>query len=136
VVDDDRDVQEVLRVALTNGGYRIACAGNGREALDYLRSHDETCVILLDMMLPGMDGAEFRRAQLRDRSLAGIPVILMSGAPGVDHRGTELAVRRVVRKPVDLDELRDAVFLATRNCPNGSLSDELAAVKARPVSSG
>jgi CheY-like chemotaxis protein len=82
---------------------------NGREALDHLRSHAETCVILLDLMLPVMDGMHFRAIQLHDRSLAWIPVILMSGAPDNDRRARELGARRLVRKPLDLDEVKAAL---------------------------
>lgn len=109
VVDDDADVRELLRVALQAEGYDVAAVGNGREALNHLRSHADTCIILLDLMLPIMDGAHFRTAQLHDRSLAWIPMILMSGAPGADRRAHELGARRLVRKPLDLDDVRQAL---------------------------
>jgi DNA-binding response OmpR family regulator len=66
-------------------------------------------VILLDLMLPIMDGVHFRTVQLRDRSLAWIPVILMSGAPDNDRLARELGARRLVRKPLDLDEVKWAL---------------------------
>ncbi|MCU1386327.1 MAG: Two-component response regulator [Acidobacteria bacterium] len=109
VVDDDPDVRELLRVALRTEGYHVACVGNGREALNHLRSHADTCMILLDLMLPIMDGTDFRSAQLNDRSLAWIPVILMSGATDSDRRARELGVRSLVRKPLDLDEVKQAL---------------------------
>jgi two-component system, chemotaxis family, chemotaxis protein CheY len=111
VVDDDVDAREMLTVALTAGGYGVAGVPNGREALHYLRSHAETCVILLDLMLPVMDGASFRQAQLRDRSLAWIPVVVMSAAIDADQRAREIGARRLVRKPLDLDEVRDTLRL-------------------------
>ena len=109
IVDDDADVQEVLAVALRPDGYRVACVGDGREALHHLRSHANTCIILLDLMLPAMDGTDFRTAQLHDRSLAWIPVILMSGSPEAERRAREMGVRRLVRKPLDLDEVKLAL---------------------------
>ena len=109
VVDDDADTRELLRVALSADGYRVSTADDGREALDHLRSHDETCVVLLDLMLPQMDGIHFRSAQLRDRSLAWIPLIVMSGAVDGDRQARALGAREVLRKPLDLDELRQAV---------------------------
>jgi CheY-like chemotaxis protein len=109
IVDDDADVRELLRVALETEGYRVACAANGRDALNHLRSHDETCVIVLDLLLPVMDGRQFRRAQLRDRSLAWIPVVLMSGSTDPERAGRELGARRLVRKPLDLDEVKQAL---------------------------
>jgi len=109
VVDDDADVREMLRIALRAEGYEVACVANGREALHHLRSHAETCVILLDLMLPVMDGTHFRAVQLHDRSLAWIPMILLSGAPDNDRRARELGARRLVRKPLDLDEVKEAL---------------------------
>ncbi len=105
VVDDDADMRELLRVALTSEGYRVATSPNGREALHHLRSHASTCIILLDLMLPMMDGAHFRTAQLLDRSLAWIPVVVMSAAIDADRRARELGARRLVRKPLDLELL-------------------------------
>ena len=109
VVDDDADVRELLRVVLLAEGYNVAAVDNGREAMDHLRSHADTCMILLDLMLPIMDGTHFRTAQLQDRSLAWIPVILMSGASDTDRRARELGARRLVRKPLDLDEVKEAL---------------------------
>ena len=109
VVDDDADVRELLRVALQSDGYDVAGVNNGREALHHLRSHADTCIILLDLMLPVMDGTHFRTAQLHDRSLAWMPVILMSGAPDTERVAREMGVRRLVRKPLDLDEVKQAV---------------------------
>jgi len=109
VIDDDGDVCEMLRVALTADGYDVAAAANGRDALMYLRSHAETCMIVLDLLLPQMDGTHFRQAQLRDRSLAWIPLIVMSGGVDADRRARELGARRFVRKPLNLDEIRLAL---------------------------
>lgn len=111
VVDDDADIRELLRVALTADGYEVAGVAHGREALHYLRSHAQTCMIVLDLMLPVMDGAQFRRAQLHDRSLAWIPVIVMSAAVDAHRRGRELGARHLLRKPLDLDEVRRTLRL-------------------------
>jgi CheY-like chemotaxis protein len=109
VVDDDQEVRELLRVALAGNGYRVGCAPNGREALHYLRSHADTCIILLDLLLPVMDGERFRESQLRDRSLAWIPLVVMSGALDADRRARQLGARSLVRKPLDLDDVREAL---------------------------
>ena len=109
VVDDDAEIRELLRVALEGEDYDVACVGNGREALNHLRSHADTCIILLDLMLPVMDAADFRAAQHQDRSLAWIPVILMSGAPDSERLARELGARRLIRKPLDLDAVREAL---------------------------
>src|SRR5580765_692936 len=109
IVDDDADVRELLRIALETEGYTVGCVADGRDALHYLRSHADTCLILLDLMLPVMDGRHFRRVQLQDRSLAWIPIVLMSGAADPERSARELGARRLVRKPLDLDEVKRAL---------------------------
>jgi len=109
IVDDDADVRELLRIALTAEEFQVAGVENGRAALNHLRSHADTCIILLDLLLPVMDGRHFRAAQLRDRSLAWIPVIVMSGGPDSDRQARELGARHLVRKPLDLDAVKHAL---------------------------
>jgi len=111
VVDDDAEIRELLRIALSADGYVVDGVPNGREALHYLRSHADTCIVILDLMLPVMDGAAFRAAQLRDRSLAWIPIVVMSAAIDADRRAREIGARRFVRKPVNLDDVRQALRL-------------------------
>jgi CheY-like chemotaxis protein len=109
VVDDDPDVRELLRVSLAADGYRVACAGNGRDALTYLQSHTDTCVVLLDLRLPIMDGEKFRAAQMRDRSLAWIPVVLMSGGLEAAQKARDVGARGFIRKPLDIDQVRSTL---------------------------
>jgi CheY-like chemotaxis protein len=109
VVEDDPELRELLRVVLTGDGYMVAAVGNGRAALQHLRSTASTCMIVLDLSLPVMDGRQFRAAQLRDRSLAWIPVVLLSGDGEAAQLARQLGVRSFVRKPVDVDELRRAL---------------------------
>ena len=109
VVDDDPDSQEVVRLALSGDGYSVATATNGRDALVHLRSTADTCIIVLDLTLPQMDGPRFRAAQLRDRSLAWIPVVVLSGAIDGAALARQLGARAFVPKPVDLDRLRAAL---------------------------
>ena len=109
VIDDDAEVRELLSVALTADGYQVDSVSDGREALHHLRSHAETCIILLDLMLPVMDGVQFRTAQLRDRSLAWIPAVVMSAAIDGARLARELGARRFVRKPLDFEDVRHAL---------------------------
>jgi CheY-like chemotaxis protein len=109
IVDDDSDSQDMLRLALGAAGYTIATASNGRDALMHLRSTADTCIIVLDLSLPHMDGTQFRVAQLRDRSLAWIPVVVLSGSIDGAVRARELGARAFIPKPVDLDRLRAAL---------------------------
>jgi CheY-like chemotaxis protein len=109
VVEDEPELRDVLRVALESDGYDVSVVGNGRDAIQHLRSTANTCLIVLDLLLPIMDGKRFRSVQLRDRSLACIPVIVMSGGVEAGREARELGATAFVRKPVDVDELRAAV---------------------------
>jgi len=109
VVDPDPEVGELLRAALTPDGYRVDTVENGRDALDYLRSHAETCMIVFELQLPVMDGAKFRAAQLRDRSLAWIPTLATSATVDAGRKARELGARRFLPKPLDLDQVRGAL---------------------------
>jgi CheY-like chemotaxis protein len=109
VVEDDPELQELLRVTLASDGYAVSTVANGRDALRHLRSTASTCIIVLDLALPVMDGRQFRAAQLRDRSLAWIPVVLLSGDGEAAQHARQLGVRSLVRKPVDVDVLQRAL---------------------------
>jgi CheY-like chemotaxis protein len=107
VVDDDEGIREVLRDILEAEGYRVATAANGREALAKLRRDAESpCIILLDLMMPVMDGWAFRGEQTREPALAAIPVVVLSAdsAPPAKSQ-TLLAATRHLRKPVRLEDL-------------------------------
>ena len=83
VVDDDADIRDSVAEVLEDAGYRVQQAANGREALDYLQASAYPCIILLDLMMPVMDGPQFRAAQQSKPTLAGIPVVVISaGARG------------------------------------------------------
>jgi CheY-like chemotaxis protein len=102
VVDDDDGIREALAMALSDEGRRVSCACNGEEALARLRSGDPLpCLILLDLMMPVMNGQDFRAAQLKDENLSGIPVVLMTAG----NVPPEIASLRTLRKPLHLDTL-------------------------------
>jgi len=108
VVDDDFALRESICAALAEEGFHVAEAGNGREALDYLRQQRRPCVVLLDLMMPIMNGWEFRAEQRRDPSIASIPVVVLSAF----SRATDDELRDVhtfLRKPVNLTTLLDAI---------------------------
>src|SRR5262245_905441 len=106
VVEDDADSRETLAFFLTAKGYRVATAVNGREALDLLRSGIRPQVILLDMLMPVMDGWEFRSRQLDDPNLRSIPVVVTS-AVGLEKR--PIANAGLFRKPIDLEALLQVI---------------------------
>lgn len=108
VIDDDQDVRETLCEVIRDQGCSAECAGNGAEALDRLaQAAAKPCVILLDLMMPIMDGYEFRRRQLMDAALRGIPVIVLTAGQLDDRQ--RLLCAPVVTKPFDLDRLLGTV---------------------------
>jgi DNA-binding NtrC family response regulator len=109
IVDDDLGAREVLTIALTGDGYRVDGCSSARDALNHLRSHADIGVILLDLMVPIIAATQFRAAQLRDRSLAWIPVIVMSAAVDAARDAEQLGARAFVRKPIDLDQLKATI---------------------------
>lgn len=108
VTDDDLDVSEALETVLSDAGYDVALVPNGREALSYLWTRPAPSLILLDLMMPVMDGYEFRAAQLADPVLKTIPVVILT-AGTVDRQVLGLGAQGLLRKPVDLDTLLETV---------------------------
>jgi CheY-like chemotaxis protein len=106
VVDDDADIREALEITLTDRGYDVRVAENGAVALRLLRDTAPTPdVVLLDLMMPVMDGAAFREAQLRDPRIAGVPVVVLSGHGQVARKAAALGVDDFCEKPVDIEDL-------------------------------
>ena len=107
IVEDDNDTREMLGRFLELEGYKVETAENGKRALERLGSGVGACVILLDLMMPVMDGWQFRQEQIRDASLADIPVIVVSAAGR--ERLEKIHADAYLSKPVDLDELLGCV---------------------------
>jgi two-component system OmpR family response regulator len=104
VVDDDPDLRTFMTAALEDSGYEVRTAADGRIALKLLRDWRPD-LILLDLMMPGVDGWAFRRTQLAQESLASIPVVVMSAGYGAPSQAEKLAAGAGLDKPFDLDEL-------------------------------
>ena len=104
VVDDDPDVREALADLLHSRGYRVSSAADGAKALQWLRESDAVCLILLDLMMPVMDGHEFLEHRNADPALAGIPVVVITAGR---HPQGSLApgASDVVHKPFESDQL-------------------------------
>ncbi len=109
VVDDDPASVEALCELLENAGHDVIRAENGRQALERLREGQNFCVILLDVMMPVMNGYEFREEQLKDPSLASIPVFLVTADWRARMRAEELRTERFFQKPVSPGEILTAV---------------------------
>jgi CheY-like chemotaxis protein len=104
VIDDDEVIRGFLCEALEDDGYDVRAAADGREALGLLRAWRPD-LILLDLMMPVMDGWAFREAQRGEPSLADIPVIVLSAVRDLSARATALGAAALVAKPFDLDAL-------------------------------
>jgi CheY-like chemotaxis protein len=106
IVDDDISIRNMLRLFLSHNGYAVAEASNGAEALDMLRQTSRLPhLILLDLMMPVMNGVEFRDAQRQDGSLAHIPVALISAAENLQEKAPQLDADAYIPKPIDFPEL-------------------------------
>ena len=113
IVEDDEDLRDMMAQMLTLEGFDAATVSNGREALAYLRSAgDKPHVILLDLMMPEMDGWEFRRQQQADPELAPVPVIVLSALD--QARSATVDATAFLKKPLDFDRLLQLVRLHCR----------------------
>jgi CheY-like chemotaxis protein len=117
IVEDEEDSRESLREWLELEGYRVACAANGQEALDWLDTHgEERCVMVLDLFMPVLDGWQvYERLRSRGK-LPTLEVLVTTSAP---HKAPAGAT--VLAKPLDLDELLEAVRAAFSAASSGAL---------------
>src|SRR5579872_6480497 len=95
IVEDDPDTREMLASLLATHGFHAVAAEDGLEALHLLRTvrhraPDIPCLVLLDLKMPRLSGHEFRRAQLGDPTVAGVPIAVMSGATDLEQRAQAL----------------------------------------------
>lgn len=119
IVDDDPDIRESLRDALQLSGHRVRTVSNGKEALEHLRSGEKTCLVLLDLMMPIMNGWEFREAQLKDPIAAGVPVLVLTADGNAAEKAASLTAAGYLRKPIHVKDLFAAV---ARHCPATELN--------------
>jgi CheY-like chemotaxis protein len=107
IVDDEVSTRGALSELLGKDGREIMTAGDGQEALEFLTQHPRPRLIVLDLMMPRMDGWEFLRRQSIDPSIANIPTIVLSGShlpAGAKHQ---------LSKPVDVERL---IALVNQHC--------------------
>jgi CheY-like chemotaxis protein len=102
VVEDEADIRLALKEALEWKGYRVVTASNGIEALDTLSRILRPCLILLDLMMPVMNGWEFSETLRADKNFASIPIVVVSA---YKDRGCEIGAQGIIMKPVDLNIL-------------------------------
>ena len=105
VVEDEEDLREMLREALELNGYAVVTAVEGQDALDAVARIESLCLVLLDLLMPGMNGWDFFE-KLRERpGYADVPVVVHSSAPSRAPAG----VTRVIKKPLEIERLLSIV---------------------------
>jgi CheY-like chemotaxis protein len=107
VVEDDAVTRDAMTMILTEDGYSVASAANGQEALSQLRAarRGKPNLILLDLMMPVMNGWEFCQEQQKDPALKSIPVIVVSADGNVPQKAASIGVADYLLKPVDVEAL-------------------------------
>ena len=109
VVDDDENVRMVMRKQLQHAGFDVVAAASGAEAFALLKDDAAIRVVLLDMLMPGMDGWGVRREQMSDATLARIPTIILTGAPLPTLVHEQLKAADYLLKPVGREHLISVV---------------------------
>ncbi|GMT97642.1 hypothetical protein KH5H1_17610 [Corallococcus caeni] len=109
-MDDDTDLREALEEVLRDAGYTVLGAGNGLQALEVLRTESILpALVLLDMMMPVMDGATFGRQMREVDAWRDIPVLVFSASANARQVAEEMGACSYLRKPVDVETLLKAV---------------------------
>lgn len=116
VVDDDHDIRQFVQAALEEAGHQVMSASNGASALEFLHSGMTPRAMLLDLMMPGVNGLETVQTMRTDLRLALIPVALLTAYPSLARDARDLDGLEIFTKPVDVDEL---IRFADRHCRAG-----------------
>jgi len=118
VIEDDTDIRDTIGEILEDQNYRPVLAPNGAAGLEELRAVDpKPCLILLDVMMPIMDGRAFRAQQQTDPSLNEIPVVVLSAHADASAAAVEMKADGFLKKPIDLGVLLETV---DRFCSHGA----------------
>jgi CheY-like chemotaxis protein len=116
LVEDDDGLGAILTAVLQDHGYRVVRAANGKEALDHLHAERPPRLILLNLMMPVMNGWKFSDYLKQDPVLAQIPVVVLSGICNLDKKVASLEAAESFTKPYNLKALLDTV---RQYCPTG-----------------
>jgi CheY-like chemotaxis protein len=109
LIDDDKDTRETVASILEDEGFKVATAVHGEQAFTQLREGPPPRLILLDLVMPVMDGKLFLSRMLDIPRLASVPVVIISGSGNVDQAATSLKVAGALAKPIELDQLLGTV---------------------------
>jgi len=108
IVEDDADIRELMKIFLEADGHRVNLAADGLGAFEELNAGPRPELILLDLMMPRMDGEQFLK-RLRGSRFADVPVIIMSGHSAAEKKAVELKAACCLMKPVEVDQLLKTV---------------------------
>lgn len=109
VIEDDTSIRELLVELLESEGYNVASAINGLEGLKYLERTGRPDLILIDLMMPVMDGYSFRTEQLKNPSWSQIPTVVMSAEANAKEKMKNFNITAFLSKPVELDTILKTV---------------------------
>ena len=105
IIEDDADIRDALIGILGDEGYAATGVANGLEGLQYLRAKEAPALILLDLMMPVMNGWQFRAEQRGDPALASIPVVVISADGNVRTKASTIEAAGFLKKPIELEVL-------------------------------
>jgi CheY-like chemotaxis protein len=113
IVDDDPDIREIIEIALTAHGYSVVTARDGRECLQRVRGEERPALILLDLMMPDINGWTVCEQLAKDPALAKVPVVILTG--NAEVRDERLGSFPIMRKPIELARLLSTIERYTRD---------------------
>jgi CheY-like chemotaxis protein len=109
LIEDDFLLREMATMVLAGEGYMVATACNGKDAIDRLHRCERPNLILLDLMMPGMDGWHFCEERKKDPELAAIPIVVISAVGDLEAKAACLGAAAYLQKPVDAEKLLETV---------------------------
>ena len=109
IVEDDISIRELLEELLISESYEVVTAAHGGEALEVLRGQELPHLILMDLMMPVLDGYGFRKELLKDSNLSNIPVVAMSAEASAAEKIKGYGVAAFLSKPVEIDTILQTI---------------------------
>jgi DNA-binding response OmpR family regulator len=126
LVEDDESLGSILAAVLQDQGYRVALAANGKEAIDYLLAGQRPRLILLNLVMPAMNGWKFHEQIKKAPELAKIPVIVLSGVGNLHRKAAAMGADESFAKPYNLKVLVDTVRTYCQPSAMGAMDGQVA----------